>query len=77
MESLLHELNASLESAVRRLNGDEKSTLQESLHNTDALPNKTTLALAGQILDLLSEVQHLLEPRHLVLADHYLGIVSH
>ncbi|KAJ4357161.1 uncharacterized protein N0V89_001736 [Didymosphaeria variabile] len=76
MESLLHELNASLESAVRRLNGDEKLALQESLHNTEALPNKTTLALAGQTLDLVAEVQHLLEPGHLILADHYLGYMS-
>lgn len=73
MEPVLHELNASLVSTIQRM-GEKEHILQRSLHNTDSLPDKNLLALVDSSLNLLSEVRYLLEPGHLILADHYLGM---
>ncbi|KAF2179237.1 putative O-methyltransferase [Zopfia rhizophila CBS 207.26] len=73
MEYILEDLIASLKSASTHLHGSAKLLLQSALHDTHNLPDQKTEKLASQALDLLSEVRLLLEPGHLVLADHFLG----
>lgn len=47
--------------------------LQESLHHDRRLPDKTMASLAAATVDMLSQVEQMLQPAHLVLADHFLG----
>ncbi|OTB04090.1 hypothetical protein M426DRAFT_321185 [Hypoxylon sp. CI-4A] len=76
MEPILLDLIDSLKTASLRLNGDAKQTLQTTLHNTEKLPDRKLSLLASETLDLLSEVRQLLEPGHLILADHFLGYMD-
>ncbi|KAF1950197.1 S-adenosyl-L-methionine-dependent methyltransferase [Byssothecium circinans] len=76
MEAVLEGLVASLEQVLSHLNGDAKASLQTSLHDTSKLPNKEISSLSYEALDLLSRVRLLLEPPHLILADHFLGYMN-
>jgi gliotoxin/aspirochlorine biosynthesis O-methyltransferase len=70
----LQELNSSLESSLKKLKTDPlKSALQRALHDDKKLPDKDLNDLAGRTVDLLGEIDTLLEPAHLVLADHFFG----
>lgn len=74
MESTLNDLNSALKRTLGQLNGDNKVSLSADLHNTDQFPDKKVSLLANEALDLLSEIRLLLEPGHLILADHFLGM---
>lgn len=50
--------------------------LHKALHDDQTLPDKQTAAMASETVNLLRKVEQLLEPGHLVLADHFLGIVA-
>jgi hypothetical protein len=52
------------------------AVLMEELHNTasTSLPNKDASSLAAQTIDVLHETIQLLQPGHLILADHFLGM---
>jgi hypothetical protein len=76
MESALQELIIALKSASNKFNGEAKSELEKSLHNTEHLPDRKTWLLASEALDVLAEVQAALEPGHHVLADHFLGMLA-
>ncbi|KAF2471774.1 S-adenosyl-L-methionine-dependent methyltransferase [Lindgomyces ingoldianus] len=76
MEAILEDLIASLRTVSKQLQTDAKPLLQESLHDTDKLPDFRTSALASEAVDLLSELRLLLEPGHAVLADHFLGYTN-
>jgi hypothetical protein len=69
MESILQNLIESLRLASSQLHSDAKPSLQAVLHDMEKLPGKKISTLASEALDLLSNVQSLLEPGHLVLAD--------
>ena len=43
------------------------------LHDPKQLPNMRMSGLAAEAIDLLGEIDLLLEPGHMVLADHFLG----
>lgn len=73
MESVLQDLIDSLKSTSEQLNQQTCPTLQETLHNTEKLPDEKVSRLASEALDLLSELRLLLEPRQLILADHFMG----
>lgn len=75
MEETLTRLIDSLESALGVLKGDKNvyAQLQASLHDYSQLPDKHLASLAGKAVDRLHEVERLLEPGPLVLADHFLG----
>jgi len=47
--------------------------LMKALHDTTCLPDKDTAQLAAQAIDLLHETAQILQPGHLILADHFLG----
>ena len=51
-----------------------KDELQKALHDDRSLPDKKIAAAAAETINLLHEAERLLEPGHLVLADHFLGI---
>jgi gliotoxin/aspirochlorine biosynthesis O-methyltransferase len=74
MELILQVLIDSLKTSLQHLNGDGNGLLQAALHATEKLPDQRVLSMALEALDLLSEVRLLLEPGHLVLADHFLGM---
>lgn len=50
------------------------SELQAALHDDKSLPDKALAGLASDTVDLLAEIEKLLQPAHLVLADHFLGM---
>ncbi|KAI0456048.1 putative O-methyltransferase [Xylaria acuta] len=75
--AVLVDLNQKLRSYIDELQSDEPSSqLQRELHNGDRLPDKQLARLSAETIDLLAEVEHLLEPAHLVLADHFLGYTN-
>ncbi|POS75431.1 hypothetical protein DHEL01_v206173 [Diaporthe helianthi] len=76
MESVLRSLASALELAMGQLDGDFKASLDTALHNTEELPDKILYSAASEVLDLLSKVRLLLEPAHLILADHFLGYTN-
>ncbi|KAI1422004.1 S-adenosyl-L-methionine-dependent methyltransferase [Xylaria sp. FL1777] len=51
------------------------STLSESLHHDDRLPKLEDMNLAAQAVDTLHQIQLMLDPPVLILADHFLGYV--
>jgi hypothetical protein len=76
LEGALSSLNEHLEKALKVLNSDlVKQELHDVLHGYDegVLPSASAAALANETIDRLHEIEQLLEPRHLVLADHFLG----
>ncbi|KAF4335435.1 O-methyltransferase [Fusarium beomiforme] len=67
-------LEASLTAFISVLTKDEvKKELKELLHNQQDLPDKQVLQRATSVVDKLGEMQAILEPAHLVLADHFFG----
>lgn len=79
MEAVLQSLNRQLGSLRDQLKGELQEELQAILHNHDkgALPESRIASVAAQSIDLLHEVEQMLEPGHLVLADHFLGLSKH
>ncbi|EMD58416.1 hypothetical protein COCSADRAFT_350813 [Bipolaris sorokiniana ND90Pr] len=78
MATILTSLNTQLEDVLRSLKSEAVSQeLQTGLHNhaKSALPDPELKKLANRSIDLLHEVEKLLEPGYLVLADHFLGYV--
>lgn len=75
MEYTLQSLNKQLASVRDQLKGKLRDELQTRLHNHDkgVLPDSRIASVAAQSIDLLHEVEQMLEPGHLVLADHFLG----
>lgn len=75
MEDILQSLNSQLSSVRNQLKGKLHGELQDLLHNHDkgVLPDSRIANLAAQSIDLLHDVEQMLEPGHLILADHFLG----
>lgn len=75
MEEILQSLNGQLGSVRDQLKGRLHEELQASLHNHDkgALPDSRIASVAARSIDLLHQTEQILEPGHLVLADHFLG----
>ncbi|OJD30959.1 o-methyltransferase [Diplodia corticola] len=78
MDTLLTSLNSDLEGLLQTLKSEEVNLkLHNSLHDhgEGALPDPKLSKLASKSIDLLHEIEQMLEPGHLVLADHFLGYV--
>jgi hypothetical protein len=74
MEEILKNLIDSLKSVNKQLKDDTvKAQLLSTLHSAEKLPDWKSYKLASEALDLLKETQLILEPGHLILADHFLG----
>ncbi|KAH8888281.1 PLP-dependent transferase [Thozetella sp. PMI_491] len=77
MSNLLSDLIVSLQRSLEGLkHGKEGRDIYRSLHDPQELPDKQLYAQASQAVDLLYEIQQLLEPSTLILADHFLGYVK-
>lgn len=78
MEFMLQGLNGHLRGVQMLLHGSLKEDLQRRLHNREKgmLPDSNVAKLANEAIDLLHSVEQMLEPGHLVLADHFLGRLS-
>ncbi|KAI4641281.1 hypothetical protein J4E93_008160 [Alternaria ventricosa] len=78
MASTLTSLNTHLEDVLRTLKSQAVSQeLQKGLHDhtKGSLPDPELQRLANKSIDLLHEIEQMLEPGYLVLADHFLGYV--
>lgn len=74
----LQELNNHLRSSLNALSREPlRSALKHALHDDKKLPDKELADLAGQTIDLLGEIDVLLEPAHMILADHFFGTSAH
>ena len=72
----LNKLVQQLKTCLNTLNDDAVAKeLQAVLHDAKQLPNKEIAGLAAEAVDLLGELDLLLEPGHIILADHFLGAV--
>ncbi|KAL3422106.1 o-methyltransferase [Phlyctema vagabunda] len=77
VEAVLEQLVFSLKSSLHLLTADKtRAHLDATLHNDAKLPEKRIAAMASETIDLLHQVEQLLEPAHLVLADHFLGYTN-
>lgn len=76
LQLLLENLNNAVKSALSYLEGPLKGCLRESLHNGGGLPDPTCSLLAAETTDLLHRTQKLLDPKTVILADHFLGYVN-
>lgn len=71
---ILQKLVLDLKSSLEALKEEPTwSQLQDALHHDERLPDKNTLMQSSEAVDLLHQIGQLLEPAHLVLADHFLG----
>lgn len=73
VEVALTELSSNVRLSLAKLNGPLKDALREQLHDPENLPDAECYDLAAQVVDVLHEAQQSLEPRTLILADHFLG----
>lgn len=73
MEALLEELNITLKNVCNLLHGPMENERLRSLQNGDALPDKSTSSLAIQTIDLMDNIQRMLQPPSLTLAESFLG----
>lgn len=76
MEAILHDLAGTLKSTLTQLKSCPEGSLETLLHNAGELPDKNLYSAASEALTYLSEIRLLLEPGHLVLADHFLGYMN-
>jgi gliotoxin/aspirochlorine biosynthesis O-methyltransferase len=74
IEGLLEHLISSLNDSLGALKtGATRAHLDAVLHNDTKLPEKKIATMASEAINLLHQIGQLLEPGHLVLADHFLG----
>jgi hypothetical protein len=74
IEGLFEHLISSLNGSLGSLKIDAtRAHLDAILHNDAKLPEKKIAAMASEAIDLLHQIEQILEPSHLVLADHFLG----
>lgn len=76
MEATLTILESTLKSAVNLLSGDQNAERLAKLHNhgESELPDLKAAELSTRVVNLLGQVEQLLEPSSLILADHFLGL---
>ncbi|KAL2842716.1 pyridoxal phosphate-dependent transferase [Aspergillus pseudoustus] len=78
MDATLSILSAALKVASAQLQGPLNAERLAALHNHSEgkLPDVALGELAGKTIDLLHQIEQLLEPSSLVLADHFLGYLN-
>ncbi|KAI0886474.1 S-adenosyl-L-methionine-dependent methyltransferase [Annulohypoxylon maeteangense] len=76
METTIQNLIDPLRAASAHLAGPDGAELLAELHDTEKLPDPKLSRLVSEALDLLAEVRLLLEPRQLILADHFMGYMN-
>ncbi|KAL8991438.1 MAG: hypothetical protein Q9177_000150 [Variospora cf. flavescens] len=77
LQETLNKLIQDLKVSVKSFNDDAVSKeLQAVLHDPRQLPERRIADLATEAVDLLGELDILLEPGHIILADHFLGYTN-
>lgn len=76
LEVELIEISRVVRLSLDRLKGPLKHVLRETLHNSDHLPDARCYSLAAEAIDALHEAQQSIEPRTMILADHFLGSLN-
>jgi hypothetical protein len=75
LQGVLAKLVADLRISWDALNHESvRLEIQDALHKNDRLPERKMASTASDAVDLLHQLQQLLEPGHLILADHFLGL---
>ena len=75
VESTLSKLIESLTILHGQLQEPQlQKAINDRLHDPSNLPDVTVAPLAAQAVDLLHNVEQMLQPAQLVLADHFLGM---
>jgi len=70
----LRECITHVQATLQKLREEKNATaLNWALHHDVELPDRETEALASKAVSVLNDAQHLLQPGHLILADHFLG----
>lgn len=75
LSRILFDLNKSLQVNLKNIKS-LGNKLDETLHHEVQLPDLEVLGKAAEAVDLLHQIQVLLDPKGLILADHFLGIVK-
>lgn len=70
MDTALADLITALQVANDKLSAVD---LDAVLHNNEGLPDKVLVGQASKVLDQMDALRLRLEPRHLILADHFMG----
>lgn len=73
IEGTLGRVIKSLEETRNVLQGECRAELMTRLHNSETLPDRKLYELSGEATQLLHEVELLLEPRPMILANYFLG----
>ena len=74
LENHLSTLIQHLKTSIQSFTDDAvEKELRAVLHDPQQLPDKKIANLAADAIDLLGDIDLLLEPGHLILADHFLG----
>lgn len=75
---VLENLTSSVRSALSYMEGPLKNTLEAKLHDQGEhkLPDAKLSSLAAEVVNELHKAQLMLEPKPVILADHFLGYVS-
>ena len=77
LENIVNVLKTNVDFCLDVLKtGAVKDELQKALHDDQSLPDKKIAAAVSETINLLHEAERLLQPGHLVLADHFLGIYT-
>ena len=50
-----------------------QAEMSHRLHDSEKLPDKKIVPLAAKAVDVLHDIEQMLQPAQLVLADHFLG----
>ena len=74
LESVLLDLNQTLKSSLMQLNGPLRDELLRRLHDPNQLPDNELYKLSTESIDHLHEVKQLLEPKTLILAEHFMCV---
>lgn len=71
---VLGTLVRDLTTSLNALKGEPTwSEMRQALHDDKKLPEKGIFTQSSEAINLLHQIGQLLEPAHLVLADHFLG----
>lgn len=54
-----------------------QAEIDSRLHDPETLPDKEIVPLAAKAVNVLHEIEQMLQPAQLILADHFLGIHIH
>ncbi|KAK5636793.1 hypothetical protein RRF57_012506 [Xylaria bambusicola] len=76
MEGILRALIQSLKEVSLSFKAPNGISLQAELHDTERLPNIKLFPLVSEAMNLLAEIRLIIEPRQMILADHFMAYMN-